>query len=46
MVKSNRSKLARATPLLGHEGPLSSLLALEGVPLVHADAHFDLIQNA
>ncbi|PYT08228.1 MAG: cytochrome B6 [Acidobacteria bacterium] len=39
------SNMARATPLLGHEGPGASLLRLGDIPLVHAadDARFALI---
>ena len=39
------SNMARATPLLGHEGPEASLLRLGDIPLVHAadDARFALI---
>ena len=39
------SNMARATPLMGHEGPLSSLIQIGGVPLVHAgdDARFGLL---
>ena len=39
------SNMARATPLLGHEGPGAQFLSLGGVPLVHAgdDARFALL---
>ena len=39
------SNMARATPLLGHEGPGAALLEIGGVPLVHAgsDAKFGLL---
>src|ERR671912_1040756 len=39
------SNMARATPLLGHEGPGAQLLALGGVKMVHAgsDARFALL---
>ena len=39
------SNMARATPLLGHEGPGAALLALGDVPLVHSgsDARFALL---
>jgi quinol-cytochrome oxidoreductase complex cytochrome b subunit len=39
------SNMARATPLLGHEGPGAQLLALGQVPLIHAgsDARFALL---
>ncbi len=39
------SNMARATPLLGHEGPGSSLLKLGDISLVHAgdDARFALL---
>ena len=39
------SNMARATPLLGHEGPLASFIQIGGVPLVHAgdDARFGLL---
>src|SRR4026208_657184 len=33
------SNMARATPLLGHEGPGAQLLVLGDVPLIHAAAH-------
>jgi len=41
------SNMARATPLLGHEGPGASLLTLGGVSLVHAgdDARFALLAS-
>jgi quinol-cytochrome oxidoreductase complex cytochrome b subunit len=37
--------MARATPFLGHEGPLVSLIALGDVPLVHIadDVRFALL---
>src|SRR3989449_2715526 len=39
------SNMARATPLLGHEGPGSGLIKLGDIRLIHAgdDARFDLI---
>jgi len=39
------SNMARATPVLGHEGPGSQLLALGDVKMVHAgsDARFALL---
>lgn len=39
------TNMARATPLLGHEGPGAQFLSLGGVPLVHAgdDARFALL---
>jgi quinol-cytochrome oxidoreductase complex cytochrome b subunit len=39
------SNMARATPMLGHEGPGSALLALGDVPLIHSgsDARFALL---
>ena len=39
------SNMAGATPLIGAEGPLSSLIEVGGVPLVHAgdDARFVLL---
>ncbi len=39
------SNMARATPLLGHEGPGASLLSLGGLNLIHAgdDARFGLL---
>jgi len=39
------TNMARAMPLLGHEGPLSSLIQIQGIPLVHAgsDARFGLL---
>jgi quinol-cytochrome oxidoreductase complex cytochrome b subunit len=39
------SNMARATPLLGHEGPGAALLALGDVPLIHSgsDARFALL---
>ena len=39
------SNMARATPLIGHEGPLASLIQIGGVSLVHAgdDARFGLL---
>jgi quinol-cytochrome oxidoreductase complex cytochrome b subunit len=39
------SNMARATPLLGHEGPGAQLLTLGSVPMVHAgsDARFALL---
>ncbi len=39
------SNMARATPLLGHEGPGAALLKLGDIPLIHAadDARFGLI---
>jgi quinol-cytochrome oxidoreductase complex cytochrome b subunit len=39
------SNMARATPLLGHEGPGASFLQLGGTQLVHvgSDARFGLI---
>jgi len=42
------SNMARATPLLGHEGPGAQLLALGDVKMVHAgsDARFALLGAA
>ena len=39
------SNMARATPLLGHEGPGAALLQVGGVPLIHSgsDARFLLL---
>lgn len=39
------SNMARATPLAGHEGPLSTILAVGDVPLIHSgsDARFLLL---
>jgi quinol-cytochrome oxidoreductase complex cytochrome b subunit len=39
------SNMARATPLLGHEGPLSTILVVGDVPLIHSgsDARFVLL---
>src|SRR6187431_3349124 len=39
------SNMARATPILGHEGPGAALMTLGGVPLIHAadDARFALL---
>ena len=39
------SNMARATPLLGHEGPGAALLNIGGVPLIHSgsDARFLLL---
>ena len=39
------SNMARATPVIGHEGPLAQMVQIGGVPLVHAgdDARFGLL---
>jgi quinol-cytochrome oxidoreductase complex cytochrome b subunit len=39
------SNMARATPILGHEGPLSQLLVVDGIPMITdiSDARFGLL---
>lgn len=39
------SNMARATPVLGHEGPGAALLSIGGAPIIHAgsDARFGLL---
>ena len=37
--------MARATPILGHEGPLAQLLVVDGIPMITdiSDARFGLL---